>query len=144
MNEDRFWSMIEEAWGAAGGKVKARQKLAEGKLSEEKAEELMEAVEEVIPALTAALEKLPAEELLDFDRILERKLYDIDRAEVPDSDGRARVRVRLKHHAEHLLRAPGGRVRPAIRVLRRPPRVGGRTAGARRAAYREALDLGPG
>jgi hypothetical protein len=33
MNEDRFWSMIEEAWRSVGGKVKPRQKLAEGTLS---------------------------------------------------------------------------------------------------------------
>ena len=53
MTEKRFWSLIESAWQVVGGKVKARQKLALGKLSEEKAEELMEALEEVIPALRA-------------------------------------------------------------------------------------------
>jgi hypothetical protein len=31
MDEDRFWSMIEAAWGPAGGKVKTRQRLAEGR-----------------------------------------------------------------------------------------------------------------
>ncbi len=48
----------------------------------------MEALEEVIPALHDSLDKLPAEELLAFDRILERKLYDIDRAEIQEhTDG---------------------------------------------------------
>jgi hypothetical protein len=81
--------MIEAAWKAAGGKVKARQKLAEGKLSEERAEELVEALEdEVIPALRDELAQLSAADLLAFDRILERKLYDIDRAEVQEhTDG---------------------------------------------------------
>ncbi len=88
MDDSRFWSLIESAWQASGSKVKARQKLAEGKLSEEKAEELVEALEEVIPALREHLARLSAEELLAFDRILERKLYAIDRAEVQEhTDG---------------------------------------------------------
>ena len=88
MDEARFWRMIEAAWEAVGGKVKARQRLAAGKLSDEKAEELMEALEEVIPALRESLEQLSAPELLAFDQILERKLYDIDRSEIQEhTDG---------------------------------------------------------
>jgi hypothetical protein len=88
MDERRFWSMIESAWQAVGGKVKTRQMLAEGKLSEEKAYALIESLEEVITALRAQLDELLAEELLAFDRILERKLYDIDRQEVQErTDG---------------------------------------------------------
>ena len=82
MTEKRFWVLIEAAWQVVGGKAKARQKLAEGKLSEEKAEALMESLGEVIPALTDLLGKLTAVELLEFDRILERKLFAIDRADV--------------------------------------------------------------
>ena len=33
MDENRFWTMIETAWGAVGGKTKSRQRLAEGRLS---------------------------------------------------------------------------------------------------------------
>lgn len=88
MDEIQFWTMIETAWKSVGGKRKVREKLAAGKLSEEKAEELMEAMQEMIPALQATLGSLPAEELLAFDRILERKLYDIDRAEIQErTDG---------------------------------------------------------
>jgi Protein of unknown function (DUF4240) len=88
MDESRFWSLIESSWKAAGGKIKVRQKLAEGKLSDEKAEELLETLEEVIPALQVQLDELSAEELVAFDRILERKLYDIDRAEIQEhTDG---------------------------------------------------------
>ena len=46
MEESQFWSMIESAWQAVGGKVKARRSLAKGRLSEERAEELAEAVKE--------------------------------------------------------------------------------------------------
>ncbi|HTU91900.1 MAG TPA: DUF4240 domain-containing protein [Gemmataceae bacterium] len=88
MDESRFWSLIESAWQTVGGKTKARQKLAEAKLSEERAYALVETLEEVIPALQAFLDQLSAEDLLAFDRILERKLYDIDRAEIQEhTDG---------------------------------------------------------
>jgi hypothetical protein len=80
--------MIETAWGAVGGKAESRQRLAEGRLSEDGAYSLEEALEEVIPALRKQLAGLSASELLGFDRILERKLYDIDRADVHErTDG---------------------------------------------------------
>ena len=80
--------MIETAWLAVGGKAKARQKLAAGKLSEDKAADLEEAMDGVTEALAAQLRLLPADELLAFDRVLERKLYDLDRAEVHErTDG---------------------------------------------------------
>lgn len=88
MDENRFWSMIEAAWSAVGGKTKSRQRLAEGKLSENRAYALQEAMEEVTPALREQLDTLPADELLAFDRILERKLFDIDRANIQErTDG---------------------------------------------------------
>ncbi len=88
MDDIRFWESIETAWKAVGGKVMVRQKLAEGKLPAEKAEELLESLQEVIPTLREELGKLPAAELLAFDRILERKLYEIDRAEIHEhTDG---------------------------------------------------------
>jgi hypothetical protein len=89
MDEDRFWSLIESAWLAVGGKAKSRQRLAEGRLSENGAYSLQESLDgEVVPALQEQLAGLSAEELLAFDRTLERKLYDIDRAEVHErTDG---------------------------------------------------------
>jgi hypothetical protein len=89
MDENRFWSMIEAAWSVAGGKDKPRRRLAEGKLSEGQAYELQEVLEEqVAPALQKRLDTLSAPELLAFDRILERKLYDIDRADIHErTDG---------------------------------------------------------
>jgi hypothetical protein len=88
MGDKEFWALIEFAWQAVGGKVKDRQKLAQGKLSDEKAEALVEVLDEVITALSAQLDQLDAEELLAFDRILERKLHDIDRSDVQEyTDG---------------------------------------------------------
>ena len=88
MNDPHFWAMIESVWQVVGGKSTARHKLATGKLSEDKAEELLEALDDVIPALREQLGLLCAEDLLAFDRILERKLYDLDRAEIQEhTDG---------------------------------------------------------
>jgi hypothetical protein len=89
MDEERFWSMVEAAWSAAGGKTKPRTRLAQGKLSEGQAYALQETLEEeVIPALREQLDRLTADELLAFDRILERKLYDVDRADIHErTDG---------------------------------------------------------
>jgi hypothetical protein len=88
MDESRFWSMIEAAWRTVGGKSKPRQRLAQGRLSEDRAFALQEELEEVIPALREQLATLSADDLLAFDRILERKLYDIDRADIQErTDG---------------------------------------------------------
>jgi hypothetical protein len=88
MDDSRVWGMIETAWQAIGGKSKERQKLADRKLSEEKAEELLESLVVIIPALREQLSQLSAADLLAFDRILERKLYDIDREEIQEhTDG---------------------------------------------------------
>jgi|ERR1051325_4416817 hypothetical protein len=82
MDSERFWQMIEDAWSAAGGRKKERSRLAAGKLSEDKAYELEEALDDMLPSLQEALNRLSQEELFAFDRILERKLYDIDREEI--------------------------------------------------------------
>jgi hypothetical protein len=89
MNEKRFWSMIEDAWRDADGAAAARRKLAQGKLDEDAAMDLADqALEEFVPALQASLQALTKDELLKFDRILERKLYEIDRADIQEhTDG---------------------------------------------------------
>jgi hypothetical protein len=82
MDSERFWSLIETAWKVAGGHHKERNLLAAGKLSEEAAYQLEEALDDVIPSLREALKALSKEDLLAFDCILEKKLYDLDRKEV--------------------------------------------------------------
>jgi hypothetical protein len=89
MDDTRFWSMIEAAWQGVEGSAAARAQLAQGELDEEGAQELAhQSWTEVVPALQAALAQLPKDELLQFDRLLERKLYDIDRADIQEhTDG---------------------------------------------------------
>ena len=88
MDQSHFWLMIEAAWNAAGGHIAARQALGAGRDAEECAYSLSEPLQTFIAALRKQLEDLPAEELLAFDRILERKLYDIDRADIHErTDG---------------------------------------------------------
>jgi hypothetical protein len=88
MDESRFWSMLEAAWSTVGGHVEARNALAESRDPEKHAYSLDEALQSFIEALRKQLAELPAEELLTFDRILERKLYDIDRADIHErTDG---------------------------------------------------------
>jgi hypothetical protein len=89
MDDKRFWSMIEDAWADVDGAAAARTRLVRGTLDQDAAMELAErSLNEFVPALRSALERLSEDELLQFDRILERKLYDIDRADVHDhADG---------------------------------------------------------
>jgi Protein of unknown function (DUF4240) len=85
VNEEQFWSLIEGAWDIVGGYKDERNRLSAGRLSDDEAEELVTALDDVVPALRSRLERLSAEDLLAFDRILERKLYDIDRSEVQEA-----------------------------------------------------------
>lgn len=88
MDESQFWSLIESAWGGVDGQDEARRRLAAGELSEDEADDLADSLEEFIPALQERLDGLSADELLAFERILERKLYDIDRADIHEhTDG---------------------------------------------------------
>lgn len=91
MDENRFWSMIETAWEAVGGQIEVRKQLSEPsdpEESEELAFSLEESLDSVVESLEGQLQKLSAEELLAFDRVLERKLYDIDRADIHEhTDG---------------------------------------------------------
>jgi hypothetical protein len=88
MDNERFWACIESAWRTIGGKTRARQKLAQGKFSDDGADELTESLEAFIAAMKEQLDEMSADELLAFDRALERKLYDIDRAEIQEyTDG---------------------------------------------------------
>jgi hypothetical protein len=84
MGEKVFWSLIEFAWEAVGGKVKARQQLAEGKLTAGRAYALADSLDDVIEALTGQLDRLSAEELLAFDRTLEHKLSWARRSATPE------------------------------------------------------------
>jgi hypothetical protein len=82
MNETRFWSMIEDAWASTGGWSDKRKALATGQLPDGQLTGLLGALDDVISSLRDSLRRLDQNDLLAFDRILERKLWDIDRAEI--------------------------------------------------------------
>lgn len=88
MNDTIFWEMIETAWNEAGSFAKERHEIAGSSYSDESLDQVTGALDEVIFALRSQLENLNNEELLAFDRILERKLYEIDRSEIQEfTDG---------------------------------------------------------
>ncbi|MEW2359119.1 DUF4240 domain-containing protein [Spirillospora sp. NPDC029432] len=88
--EERFWALLEAAWAPLGDEVgRARRELArrdpesdEVLYGEPPLSVVEGALKGFLDNLTAAGRELPAEELAEFDRIAERKLYDIDSAEL--------------------------------------------------------------
>jgi hypothetical protein len=88
MDDTKFWLIIEDGWKSVGGKTAERSQLAKGALSDEQAEAIQASLDDFVASLHTLLVQLPAKELESFDRILERKLYDIDRAEIQEhTDG---------------------------------------------------------
>jgi len=88
-DEDMFWRLIEEAWSASAPELARKRPGIARVVSAEDAEVLGEILTTVVvPALEVMLRGLSREELTDFDRVLERKLYELDRAEVQEhTDG---------------------------------------------------------
>jgi hypothetical protein len=80
-----FWSLIESAWPTTEQARVLRQMAFSGELEE--SDELYSVQKQVLANLSMELDKLDADELLTFDRILERKLYDIDRADINEYTG---------------------------------------------------------
>lgn len=80
MNETRFWSMIDAAWPPTKHATRLRRLALAGEL--DKSNDLDPILEQMLLNLTSSLKLLNAEELLMFDRILEQKLYEIDRADI--------------------------------------------------------------
>jgi hypothetical protein len=74
--------LIESAWQPVGDAGEFRRHLAGRKLTWEESLPLRVPIRAFVKALREVLERLSSEELLAFERILERKLYDLDRAEV--------------------------------------------------------------
>ena len=86
MNEDTFWTMIDEAWAVAAPELESKRRELATEADVEERETLAEEVEgfmdAMVDVLRERLNELSSEQLLAFDRVLERKLYDIDREEV--------------------------------------------------------------
>lgn len=83
MNDQAFWQLIEQAWKAAGPQGNQRAQLTDGSIDEDDIWPLADILEgKTIPALREKLNQLSQQDLALFDNTLERKLYDIDRAEI--------------------------------------------------------------
>ena len=94
MNEVRFWTLTEDAWTAKPVNAAFRAELLATIGDDAKREAFVDRhfdeddlgmipeEDAFIDTLTADLEELSKEDLIAFDRILERKLYEIDREEV--------------------------------------------------------------
>jgi hypothetical protein len=86
-DEARFWALLETAWARCTPEAdRARQALAKPGSSQSSLAAGLAAIE---PTLTLFLDhlaglsrRLPAGELASLDRVLERKFYDIDRADI--------------------------------------------------------------
>jgi hypothetical protein len=83
-DEARLWSLVEAAWAALGAEVRqARQELA---VRRPGSRADISVVAAALPAFLAILagrcRGLPADELASLDRVVERKLWDIDRANI--------------------------------------------------------------
>lgn len=88
VDESRFWSLIESAWEAVGAEPSARRKA----LIERDSDDEVYAVDAYLGDFLANLRTrcldLSAAEMTDLDRVLERKMYDIDREDIHEvTDG---------------------------------------------------------
>ena len=81
MNENIFWELIEYCWEPFN--MDETRRLAISKPTPQVLQSLSEVLNnQIILLLDEELDKLSKEDLLLFDQILERKLYDIDREEL--------------------------------------------------------------
>ena len=87
-DESRFWSLIESAWERTGDEPSARRKALIDRENDNDAYVLHEYLDPFLENLRALSESLSSAELTNLDRVLERKLYDIDREEIQEiTDG---------------------------------------------------------
>lgn len=86
MDAARFWSIIEEVWQEIGEFDQERQVfLAQPSYETQPSNEALDAF---ISRLWERLEQFTAADLVAFDLVLERSLYDLDREEIHDyTDG---------------------------------------------------------
>lgn len=91
MDENRFWSIIDTAWKSTPRLTKLRESMLKTLTAPETREHVQPYIpdeEEWISAIEQQLDRLSSDELLRFDRIIEQKLYQIDREELHEyTDG---------------------------------------------------------
>ncbi len=81
-DESRFWSIVESAWERTGAEPAALRKTLIHRENDDEAYAIDEHLNAFLDHLRALSAGLSAEELTVLDRVLERKLYDIDRADI--------------------------------------------------------------
>lgn len=92
-DEARFWELVESAWQACGSEaVRLRRALVERDPAGDDENDSPHALEAWTDSFLMHLRRLCAglssAELTDLDRVVERKLYDIDRQEIHEhTDG---------------------------------------------------------
>lgn len=87
-DESRFWHMIELAWERTGAEPNALRHALVGRANDDEAYAVDEYLDAFCGHLRAMSESLSADELTALDRVLERKLCDIDRADIHEvTDG---------------------------------------------------------
>ncbi|MCO5973411.1 DUF4240 domain-containing protein [Actinoallomurus soli] len=85
--EVRFWGLLEAAWAPLGDDVDRARRALAGRVPDDDGDSALVsiidgALEGFLRNLAKQSRELSAAELTDFDRVLERKLYDIDRADI--------------------------------------------------------------
>ncbi|TDV41353.1 DUF4240 domain-containing protein [Actinophytocola oryzae] len=84
----RFWSLIETAWDQVAGVPPTRRKSLIERDSDHEAYAMDAYLGEFLANLRSLCEDLSSAEVSDMDRVLERKLHDIDRADIREvTDG---------------------------------------------------------
>ncbi|WP_119728978.1 DUF4240 domain-containing protein [Thermomonospora amylolytica] len=89
-DEARFWELLEAAWAPLGDEVNGARRALATRVPDEDTDYALVSVldgafEDFLRNLAALGSGLSADELTDLDRVLERKLYDIDRADVQEA-----------------------------------------------------------
>ncbi|WP_406316244.1 DUF4240 domain-containing protein [Streptosporangium sp. NBC_01639] len=85
--EARFWGLLEAAWAPLDDEINQTRRALASRVPDEKDDFSLlsvidDAFEEFLRNLTEQSRGLSAAELTELDRVLERKLYDIDRADI--------------------------------------------------------------
>lgn len=98
MNEERFWKIIEDAWASDGRLADFRDAVLSTLQSETSKDSFQEEhgdgdpcipnEDVLMSSVEGSLDSLTQEDLRQFDAILEKKLFDIDRQEIHEyTDG---------------------------------------------------------
>ncbi|MGK8488899.1 DUF4240 domain-containing protein [Nocardia asiatica] len=87
-DESRFWSLIESAWERVGAEPNALRKALIDRRTDDSAYAIDKHLDAFVGHLRVLSERLSSEELTALDRVLERKLFDIDRSDIQEvTDG---------------------------------------------------------